>query len=79
MSLQWRNQIWQSLEDGARMRWSECGLAVAWPFGCGVLHMSAAAMRQVRLICARNGCRLIAWGQDVGGVCSSSVPFFPSR
>ena len=26
MPLQWRNQIWQSLEEGAGKRWSECGL-----------------------------------------------------
>ena len=25
MPLQWRNQIWQSLEEGARKRCSECG------------------------------------------------------
>ena len=28
MPLQWRNQIWQSLEEGAGKRCSECGLRV---------------------------------------------------
>ena len=29
MSLQWRNQIWQSLEEGAGKRCSECGSNLA--------------------------------------------------
>ena len=28
--LQWRNQIWQSFEEGAGKRWSECDAPTVW-------------------------------------------------
>ena len=47
MPLQWRNQIWQSLEDGAGKRRSECGPAAVglkpvlnWPNVCLPEHTS---------------------------------------
>ena len=37
MPLQWRNQIWQSLEEGAGKRCSECGVSLhplgTWRWG----------------------------------------------
>ena len=36
MPLQWHNQIWQSLEEAAGKRCSECGVDPVWWVGRGL-------------------------------------------
>ena len=56
MPLQWRNQFWQSLEEGARKRCRECGRAVL-SSSCRGPHSS---------VCRRG---VIGWrGGGLGGV-----------
>ena len=42
--LQQRNQVWQSLEEGAGKRCSECGMSV--PFSCGRISTLHSARRE---------------------------------
>ena len=57
--LQWRNQIWQSLEDGAGKRCSECGLEPG--------TMSAAALDGLARSKGREGDRREGGGGSGGG------------
>ena len=39
MPLQWRNQFWQSLEEGAGKRCWECDRFLNLPFWCGAVRV----------------------------------------
>ena len=47
MPLQWRNEIWESLEEGAGKRCSECGVCVVGGGGGGGPGQSRGQLRVI--------------------------------